>query len=106
MENICEFKDIKQEDLLISKIITSITDKKLWEKLIRNKDVKIKATMDIVTQKGNERRHEQSTIPTAFVKKGDEARNSTENRNATKTRITEDKNENNNFGTAQKKNYC
>ena len=31
----CEFKDIKQEDLLVSKFITSITDKELQEKLIR-----------------------------------------------------------------------
>ena len=32
-----DFKDVKQEDLLISKFITSITDKKLREKLIREK---------------------------------------------------------------------
>ena len=37
LEKNCEFKDIKQEDLLISKFITSITDKKLREKLIREK---------------------------------------------------------------------
>ena len=35
LEKTCDFKDIKQEDLLISKFITSITDKKLREKLIR-----------------------------------------------------------------------
>ena len=35
LERNCEFKDIKQEDLLISKFITSIIDKKLREKLIR-----------------------------------------------------------------------
>ena len=33
LEKNCEFKDIKQEDLLISKIITSITDKKIREKI-------------------------------------------------------------------------
>ena len=31
IEKNCEFEDIKQEDLLISKFITSITDKKLRE---------------------------------------------------------------------------
>ena len=37
LEKDCEFKDIKQEVLLISKFITSITDKKLRKKLIREK---------------------------------------------------------------------
>ena len=40
LEKNCEFKDIKQEDLLLSKFITSITDKKLREKLIREKKLK------------------------------------------------------------------
>ena len=61
----CEFKDIKQEDLLISKFITSITAKKLREKFIREKPLYIKTTMDLVTQDSYEKRHEQSTIPTA-----------------------------------------
>ena len=33
LEKNCEFKDIKQEDLLISKFITSITDKKYGKSL-------------------------------------------------------------------------
>ena len=37
LEQTCEFKDFKQEDLLISKFITSITDKKLREILMREK---------------------------------------------------------------------
>ena len=37
LERTCELKDTKQEDLLISKFITSINDKKLREKLIREK---------------------------------------------------------------------
>ena len=65
----CEFKDIiKQEDLLISKFITSVTDKKLREKLIREKTLNIKTTIDLVTQNSYEKRHEQSTIPAALVK--------------------------------------
>ena len=42
LEKDCEFKDIKQEDLLISKFITSITDKKLRKKLIREKTLNLK----------------------------------------------------------------
>ena len=50
LEKDCEFKDIKQEDLLVSKFITSITDKKLREKLIRENTVNLKITVDSVTQ--------------------------------------------------------
>ena len=47
----CEFKDIKQEDLLISELITSITDKKLRKKL------SLKTTMDLVTQESYEKKN-------------------------------------------------
>ena len=56
LEKNCEFKDIKQEDLLISKFITSITDKKLREKLIREKTLNLKTTMDLVTQDSYEKK--------------------------------------------------
>ena len=62
-----EFKDIKQ-DLLISKFITSITDKKLREKLICQKTLSLKTTMDLVTQDSYERRQKQSTMPPALAK--------------------------------------
>ena len=49
LERNCEFKDIKhEEDLLISKLITSITGKKLREKLIRQKTLNLKTIMDLV----------------------------------------------------------
>ena len=50
LEKNCEFEDIKQEDILISKFITNITDKKLREKLIREKTLNLKTTMDLVNQ--------------------------------------------------------
>ena len=68
MERNCEFKDIKQEDLLISKFITSITDEKLRETLIRETTLKMKTTMDLVTQDSYDKRHKQSTIPPAHAK--------------------------------------
>ena len=68
LEKKCEFKDIKQEDLLISKFITSINGKKLREKLIRGTTLNLKTTMDLVTQDSYGKRHKQSTIPTALVK--------------------------------------
>ena len=50
LERNCEFKDIKHEDLLISNFITSITDKKLREKLVHEKTLNLETTMDLVTQ--------------------------------------------------------
>ena len=78
LEKNCEFKDIKQEDLLISKFITSITDKKLREKFIREKTLNLKTTMDLVTQDSYEKRHKQSTIPPALAKEKNKRRTHTE----------------------------
>ena len=68
LEKNCEFKDIKQEDLLIPKFIASITDKKLREKLIREKTLNLKTTVELITQNSYDRRHKQSTIPAALAK--------------------------------------
>ena len=64
LEKDCEFKNIKKEDLLISKFITSITEKKLREKRIREKTLNLKTT---VTQNSYDKRHKQSTIPLALA---------------------------------------
>ena len=53
----CVVKDIKQEDLIISKFITSITDKKLREKFIREKTFSLKPTMDLLSQDSYEKKH-------------------------------------------------
>ena len=68
LEKNCKFKDIKQEDLLISKFITSITDKKLREKLTREKTLNLKSTIKLITQNSHDRRHKQSTIPPELAK--------------------------------------
>ena len=49
LEKICDFKQIKQEDLLISKFITNNTDKKLREELIREKTMNLKSTVEHIT---------------------------------------------------------
>ena len=50
------------------KFITSITDKKLREKLSREKTLNLKTTVELITQNNDNRRHKQSTIPTALAK--------------------------------------
>ena len=44
LEKNCDIKDIKQENLLFSKFISSNTDKKLPDKLVREKKLDIKLT--------------------------------------------------------------
>ena len=68
LEKNCEFKYIKQEDLLISKLITSISDKKLREKLIREKTLNLKTIIELITQNSYDSRHKISTIPSALTK--------------------------------------
>ena len=68
LERNCEIKDINQGNLLISKFITDITDKKVREKPIREKTLNLKTNGDLVTQDTYEKRHEQSTISQALAK--------------------------------------
>ena len=51
LERKCEFKD-----------------KKLREKLIREKTLNLKTTIELITQDSYDRRHKQSTIPPALAK--------------------------------------
>ena len=95
LERNCEFKDIKQEDLLISKFITSITGKKLREKLIREKALNLKTTMDLETQDSYERKHKQSTIPTALAKEKEIKKNRYKRYSREKTKLPK-KHQNNN----------
>ena len=98
----CEFKDIKQENLPISKFITSIIDTKNTGNLIREKTLSLKTTMDLVTQDSYEKRHKQSKIPTELVKKK-------RNKTRTNTKNTKNYRTNNNTFTGnlpQKRNDC
>ena len=68
LERNCEFKDIKQEDLIISKFITSITDKKLRKKLIGEKTLNLQTTMELITQDSYDKRNKVSAIPATIAK--------------------------------------
>ena len=92
LEKTCDFKDTKQEDLLISKLITSITDKKLREKLIREKTLNLKTTIELITQDSYDRRHKQSTISPALAKDKEIKQEPIQkNQNKTKPRTTKTK---------------
>ena len=88
LEKTCEFKVIKQEDLLISKLITSKPDKKLREKLIREKTLNLKTTVELIAQDSFDRRHKQSTIPPALAKDKEIKQEPIQNPNKTISRTT------------------
>ena len=68
LEKNCDFKDLKQEDFLISKFITSITNEKLRVKLSREKTLNLKTTVERVTQNSCDRRQKQSTLSPVLAK--------------------------------------
>ena len=68
LERNYDFKNIKQEDLLTSKLITSLTDKNLRRKIIHEKTLDLKTTVEFLTQNSYDHRHKQSTIPPALAK--------------------------------------
>ena len=108
LEKDCEFKDIKQDDLLISKFITSITGKKLREKLIREKTLILKTTVDLVTQDSYDKRHKQSTIPSTRKRKRNKRRTNTRNTTAGQQNYrknTEKTTKNNNCGFCRQQKW-
>ena len=68
LEENCDFKYIKQEDLLISSFITSKNDKIHRAKLIHGKTLNFKTTVELVIRNSYDRRHKQSIIPPALAK--------------------------------------
>ena len=99
---------MKQEELPLSKFVTSITNQKLWEKLLREKTSNIKTLTEVKTQNSSDRRHNRSKIPPALAKenkiKQEPVRKIPErqNRDYTKTKYKTNNYEN----TTQKKNNC
>ena len=48
--------------------ITSITDKKLRNKLFHEKTINLDTTIELITQNSYDRRHKQTTLPPALAK--------------------------------------
>ena len=68
IEKNCEFEGIKPEEILISKFITSITEKKLRERLMREKKLDLKLTTEMIRQDTYDKRNKKSTIPEKMAK--------------------------------------
>ena len=59
----CTFERITAEDLLISKFMTAITDTKLRDKLMKEKKLELKKTIEMIKQNTYERKNRKNTIP-------------------------------------------
>ena len=66
IEKECAFEGITAEDLLISKFMTAITDTKLRDKLMKEKKLELKKTIEMIKQKTYERKNQKNTIPEAL----------------------------------------
>ena len=50
IEKECNFGAISAEELLISKYMTAITDKKLWDKIMKEKTLELKKIIELIKQ--------------------------------------------------------
>ena len=67
IEKECAFEGITAEDLLISKFMTAITDTKLRDKIMKEKKLELKKTIEMIKQNTYERKNRKNTIPEALI---------------------------------------
>ena len=82
IEKECNFGSISAEDSLISKYMTAITDKKLRDKIMKEKTLELKKIIELIKQNTYEKKNKKNTIPEALIasKTNDKRRYGTENR--------------------------
>ena len=67
IEKECNFKAISAEELLISKYMTAITDKKLRDKIMKEKTLELKKIIELIKQNTYEKKNKKNTIPEALI---------------------------------------
>ena len=67
IEKECNFENITPEKLLISKFMTAITDRKLRDKLMKEKKPEMKKTIEMIKQNTYEKKNDKNTIPEALI---------------------------------------
>ena len=67
IEKQCKFGTISAEELLTSKYMTAITDKNLRDKLMKEKTLEMKKTIELTKQKTYEKKNKKNTIPEALI---------------------------------------
>ena len=67
IEKECNFNAISAEELLISKYMTAITDKKLRDKIMKEKTLELKKIIELIKQNTYEKKNKKNTIPEALI---------------------------------------
>ena len=67
IEKECNFNTISAEELLISKYMTAITDKKLRNKIMKEKTLELKKVFELIKQNTYEKKNKKNTIPEALI---------------------------------------
>ena len=67
IEKQCNFNTKSAEELLISKYMTTITDKKLRDKMMKEKTLEMKKTIELIKQNTYEKKNKKNTIPEALI---------------------------------------
>ena len=67
IEKECNFNTISAEELLISKYMTAITDKKLRDKIKKEKTLELKKIIELIKQNTYEKKNKKNTIPEALI---------------------------------------
>ena len=67
IEKESNFNTISTEELLISKYMTSITDKKLRDKIMNKKKLQLKKVTELIKQNTYEKKNKKNIIPEALI---------------------------------------
>ena len=67
IEKECNFANTTAEELLTSKLMTAITDKKLRDKLMKEKKPEMKKTIEMIKQNTYEKKNNKNTIMEALI---------------------------------------
>ena len=67
IEKECNFNTISAEELLIWKYMTAITDKNLQYKIMKEKFLQMKKTIELIKQNTYEKKNKKNTIPEALI---------------------------------------
>ena len=67
IEKECNFTTISAEELLKSKYMTAITDKKLRDKIMKTKTLEMKKIINLIKQNTYEKKNKKNTIPEVLI---------------------------------------
>ena len=67
IEKECNFNAISAEELLISKYMTAVTDKKVRDKTMKEKTLELKKIIELIKQNTYEKKNKKNTIPEALI---------------------------------------